>query len=141
VRKLIQLVLIVALLLSGDALTGALMPCCAQAQIATMHAGMEMPPVASTVAVCHDEEMAAAPTSSMSMQAAMLQCPRAAANIQANGQWTPSEQAEINSPLQIASHLPLDILGSRPNTSRITRVSRPVFPNQTDVSSSLPLRI
>jgi hypothetical protein len=141
VRKLIQFVLIIALMLSGDALSGAVMPCCAQSPVAGMRAGMEMPPVASTAAVCHDDAMTTAPASSMHMQAAMLQCPRTAANVQVSSQWTTSEQAEIHSPLQIASHLSLDSVALRPDTSRFTRVSPPAFPDQNDLSSSLPLRI
>ena len=119
------------------------MPCCAQTAFAT---GMEMPPVASAVATCHDaamdNAMNAASTSTMSMQAAaMLHCPRAAADLQAGSEWATSEQAEVHPPLQIASNLPADRQSLRPDLRHFTRISRRSFLHQIDLSSSFPLRV
>lgn len=143
-RKLLQFVLIAALLLGGDALTAAVMPCCAQPAVAGVSADMQMPPAANPVASCHDA--AAVPSAvagNMSMEAApMLRCPRAAASLQVSDAWKSNEQVELlHAPLQVAAHLRDDMHEITQDADRISSVPGPDAAHQPIASNSLPLRI
>ena len=142
VRKLIQFVLIVALLFGGDLLSAAAMPCCAPTASAAMQASMQMRSAMPTEASCHDRTMTkiAADTSSMQV-AAMLRCPRAAAATLASNEWKNGEQTERHSPLQIVRNVSADSQAFMADTSRVSQFSRLSIPLQTDLSNTLPLRI
>ena len=142
-RRAIQFVLVVALLLSGGSLTVAVMPCCAQAPHAGMAAAMVAPPAVDPAAKCHEQaSVSADATGRMIVTAAsLLRCPHSVANVQAANAWSSNEQSEQ----LFSSQLDVSVLSFedpyQPAAECVTRLPNGSTRVQPDQGSSPPLLI